>query len=99
MIADDRTGDNANRSGKFSSGGPARLAHLAGVEIEPMKILISAYGCNPDQGSEGWCGWSAVRCLVQDHELHVITAGFNRDDLGRAAREGLIPPGVHCHFG
>jgi glycosyltransferase involved in cell wall biosynthesis len=64
-----------------------------------MKILISAYGCNPYQGSEGWIGWSAVRCLARDHELHVITASFNRADLARAAAAGLIPSNVHFHYG
>jgi glycosyltransferase involved in cell wall biosynthesis len=63
-----------------------------------MKILISAYGCNPCQGSEGWFGWSAVRCLAQDHELHVITASFNRDDLVRAVAEGSVPPHIHFHY-
>jgi glycosyltransferase involved in cell wall biosynthesis len=63
-----------------------------------MKILISAYGCNPYQGSEGWVGWSAVRCLARDHELHVITASFNRADLARAAAAGLIPSNVHFYY-
>jgi glycosyltransferase involved in cell wall biosynthesis len=59
-----------------------------------MKILISAYGCNPYQGSEGWFGWSAVLCLARDHELHVITASFNRADLARAAAAGLVSPNI-----
>ena len=63
-----------------------------------MKILICAYACNPYQGSEGWFGWSAVRCLVQDHELHVVTSSRNRADLARASAEGLIPPNVRFHF-
>ena len=63
-----------------------------------MKILISAYGCNPYQGSEGWFGWSAVCCLARDHELQVITASFNRADLDRAAAEGLVPSNVRFHF-
>jgi glycosyltransferase involved in cell wall biosynthesis len=62
-----------------------------------MKILISAYACNPYLGSENWFGWSAVRCLAQDHELHLITSSRNRADLDRAAAEGLIPPNIHFH--
>jgi glycosyltransferase involved in cell wall biosynthesis len=74
------------------------MTYLSRTESEPMKILICAYGCNPYQGSEGWVGWSAMRCLAQDHEPHVITASFNRADLDRAAAAGLIPPNAHFHF-
>ena len=63
-----------------------------------MKILISAYSCNPYLGSEDWFGWSAVRCLAQDHELHLVTNGRNRESFARAGAEALIPPGVNCHF-
>jgi glycosyltransferase involved in cell wall biosynthesis len=63
-----------------------------------MKILICAYACNPYLGSENWVGWSAVRCLAQDHELHVITGGRNRADLARASAQGLIPPNIRFHF-
>jgi glycosyltransferase involved in cell wall biosynthesis len=63
-----------------------------------MKILISAYACNPYLGSENWFGWSAVRCLARDHELHVVTSSRNRADLARAAAEGLIPPNIHFHY-
>ena len=63
-----------------------------------MKILISAYSSNPYLGSEDWFTWSALRCLAQDHELHVITSGRNRESLTQAATENLIPPDVHFHF-
>ncbi len=63
-----------------------------------MKILLSAYACNPYLGSENLVGWLAVRCLAQDHELHVITGSRNHSDLARAATEGLIPPHVHFHY-
>jgi glycosyltransferase involved in cell wall biosynthesis len=63
-----------------------------------MKILISAYACNPYMGSENWFGWSAVRCLAKDHELHVVTHSRYPESFERAASDGLIPPGVHFHL-
>ena len=38
-----------------------------------MKILISAIACNPYLGSGNYFGWSAVKCLAQDHELWVMS--------------------------
>jgi glycosyltransferase involved in cell wall biosynthesis len=73
--------------------------HILPIELfRPMKILICAYACNPYLGSENWFGWSAVRCLARDHELHVVTSSRNRADLARAAAEGLIPPNIHFHY-
>jgi glycosyltransferase involved in cell wall biosynthesis len=59
-----------------------------------MKALISAVACNPYLGSENFFGWAAVKCLAQDHPLWVITGSRNREDLGRAEREGLVPANV-----
>lgn len=38
-----------------------------------MKVLISAYACEPGVGSEGGVGWNVVRELSQRHELVVLT--------------------------
>jgi glycosyltransferase involved in cell wall biosynthesis len=59
-----------------------------------MKILVSAIACSPYLGSENYFGWSAVKCLAQDHELWVMTASRNRGDLARAQAEGLVPPNM-----
>lgn len=63
-----------------------------------MKILISAIACNPYSGSELYVGWSAVKALIHDHDLWVITSIRNRPDLERAASMGLIPPNVHFAY-
>lgn len=63
-----------------------------------MKILVSAIACNPYQGSESHFGWSAVQCLAQEHQVHVITSGRNQPDLEKAAAAGLIPPNVHFAY-
>jgi glycosyltransferase involved in cell wall biosynthesis len=59
-----------------------------------MKVLISAIACNPYLGSESYVGWSAVKCLAQDHKLYVITGSRNRHDLAKAEAEGLVPPNI-----
>ncbi|MGH7943051.1 MAG: glycosyltransferase family 4 protein [Limisphaerales bacterium] len=65
-----------------------------------MKVLASALACNPYLGSEAHFGWSAVKCLAQDHDLWVITGSRSQSDLKRAAAEGLIPKNVHfVHVG
>jgi glycosyltransferase involved in cell wall biosynthesis len=56
-----------------------------------MKVLVSAIACSPYLGSENYFGWSAVKCLSQDHDLCVMTASRNREDLTRAKAEGLVP--------
>ena len=37
-----------------------------------LKILVSAYACTPNKGSEPGMGWNFVMGLANFHELHVI---------------------------
>ena len=37
-----------------------------------LKVLISAYACSPNEGSEPGMGWNFVMGLSKFHELHVI---------------------------
>lgn len=49
-----------------------------------MKILLSAYACEPDKGSEPGVGWSWAEALVrQGHQVHVITRSNNRPEIER----------------
>lgn len=43
-----------------------------------MKVLISAYACEPDRGSEPGVGWNLVKALSNKVELWVITRANNR---------------------
>ncbi|MCM8568758.1 glycosyltransferase [Gramella jeungdoensis] len=38
-----------------------------------LKILVSAYACSPDRGSEPGMGWNFVLGLSKYHEVHVIS--------------------------
>jgi glycosyltransferase involved in cell wall biosynthesis len=63
-----------------------------------MKILVLAHGCSSRGGSEGYFGWSAVRCLAQDHDVWVLTSSRNESDLQEAQSEGLVSQNAHFIF-
>ena len=41
--------------------------------MEKLKILVSAYACSPNRGSEPGMGWNFVLGLSRYHVVHVIT--------------------------
>ncbi|MBE9004350.1 glycosyltransferase family 4 protein [Fortiea sp. LEGE XX443] len=43
-----------------------------------MKILISAYACEPAQGSEPGVGWNVVQELSKYHQIWVLTSNCHR---------------------
>lgn len=69
-----------------------------------LRVLASAYACEPGVGSEGGIGWSWARQIARRHELVLITRRNNVDAIRAAAeREGGmrlrvvgydLPPGV-----
>lgn len=59
-----------------------------------MRIILSAYACEPGKGSEPAVGWMWVHQLARFHEVWVLTRANNRDPIERAlAKEPL--PNVH----
>ncbi|MEO7098030.1 MAG: glycosyltransferase family 4 protein [Luteolibacter sp.] len=63
-----------------------------------MKILVSAYACDPFRGSEPGVGWTAVCRMARNHEVFVLTDIHNREGWDRGAKEGIIPKNVHVRF-
>lgn len=61
-----------------------------------MKVLISAYSCEPGQGSERGIGWNIARQVAFHHEVWVLT----RPDESRAAIEDELArnPVPNLHF-
>lgn len=61
-----------------------------------MKILISAYSCEPDKGSERAVGWNVAREIARYHEVWVLT----RPDESREAIEAELArnPVPNLHF-
>lgn len=61
---------------------------------QSLKVLVSAYACEPGKGSESGVGWNWVREMSRFCELWVITRANNREPIERAlAREAM--PNVH----
>lgn len=55
-----------------------------------MKVLVSAYACEPGTGSEPGAGWNWVVAAAQQHELCVFTRANNREPIEAAlAAESL----------
>ena len=46
-----------------------------------LNVLISAYSCNPYQGSEPGCGWGYIKALSRYHNLYVITESRSKNDI------------------
>lgn len=61
-----------------------------------MKILLSAYSCEPGQGSERGVGWNVAKAVAQHHEVWVLT----RPDEGKEAIEAELTnhPNPNIHF-
>jgi len=63
----------------------------------PKKLLISAYSCQPNKGSEPGVGWAWVCELARlGHELHILTRVNNRANI-ECARD-TIPNTQNVHF-
>lgn len=60
-----------------------------------MKVLVSAYACEPWRGSEPEVGWQWVHQIARFHETWVITRESNREDI----EAGLLKePQPNLHF-
>jgi glycosyltransferase involved in cell wall biosynthesis len=61
-----------------------------------MKVLISAYSCEPGQGSERGVGWNVVREVARYHDVWVLT----RPDESKEAIEAELArnPVQNLHF-
>jgi len=46
-----------------------------------MKILISAYACEPGRGSEPGVGWNVVREVSRYHQVWVLTSNCHRASI------------------
>lgn len=44
-------------------------------------ILVSAYGCEPNRGSESGVGWNWVLQLAKNNTLHVVTRSNNKQPI------------------
>jgi glycosyltransferase involved in cell wall biosynthesis len=63
-----------------------------------MRILLSAYACEPGKGSEPGVGWHwAVELAGLGHEVAVITRSNNRDTIEKALANAPVA-GLRFHY-
>lgn len=61
-----------------------------------MRVLLSAYACEPHRGSEEGFGWNWATHLAQEgHEVYVATRNWAQDIVEKEMREHPIP---NLHF-
>ena len=63
-----------------------------------MKVLISAYACDPYRGSEPGVGWTAVSRIAQSHDVCVLTDIHNKAGWEKGRFEGIIPANIQVRF-
>jgi glycosyltransferase involved in cell wall biosynthesis len=56
-----------------------------------LRVLLSAYACEPEKGSEPAVGWMWVHQVARFHEVWVITRTNNREPVDRAAAKETLP--------
>ena len=61
-----------------------------------MKILINAYACSPNMGSEPGMAWNWCVNIAKHCELYIITEGEFRDKIEEVVP--TLPQGKNMHF-
>ena len=56
-----------------------------------MRILLSAFSCSPDRGSEPGIGWNWVRQVSRHHEVWVLMLGEYREQMEKALTPNIHP--------
>jgi hypothetical protein len=65
--------------------------------VKTLKILLSAYACEPNQGSETGLGWNVAREVAKHHEVWVLTSEEHRSAIeAELARKPV--PGLHFEY-
>jgi len=54
-----------------------------------MKILVSAYACRPDYGSEQGAGWEWVKQIARFHSVWVLTSETNRTAISKESLKNV----------
>jgi glycosyltransferase involved in cell wall biosynthesis len=60
-----------------------------------MKVLLSAYSCEPNRGSEPGLGWSVVREIAKYHEVWVLTRPDESKEAIKAELSRNPVPNLH----
>jgi len=61
-----------------------------------LSLLVNAYACSPDIGSEPGMGWNWCINLAKHCQLHIITEGIHKEKIEKAMQN--LPQGKNMHF-
>lgn len=62
---------------------------------DPKEIILSAFACHPNYGSEKGIGWLAVKAAAREYRVHVITPTENKSPI-QSIKER--PERAHFHY-
>src|SRR2546422_9912961 len=65
---------------------------------DSLKVLISAYACEPDKGSEPEVGWQWALQMSRFHDVTVLTRENNRANIERELPRLTGPKPVFIYF-
>lgn len=85
--------ENGARSASYPSAPPTVRAgqprpRSRDNDRRPLRILVSAYACAPNRGSEPSIGWHVAMQVARRHETWVLTTRENEDAIRRAMLDG-----------
>ena len=60
-----------------------------------LKVLLSAYACEPNRGSEPGIGWHTACELAKQHDTWVFTSAYHREHI---EKELAVHPNPNLHF-
>lgn len=64
-----------------------------------LKVLVSAYACSPDEGSEAGVGWGWVKAISEHHDLWVLTGSQFRESIEtQLCRQPDLRQRIHFHY-
>src|SRR5712672_875198 len=58
---------------------------------ESVRVLLSAYACEPEKGSEPAVGWMWVQQIARFHQVWVITRANNRMPIEKSLSKQPLP--------
>lgn len=68
----------------------AEVAPSTSPQITPINLLLSAYACNPEKGSEPGVGWNMAKELANHHQVTLLTRESNRPAIEASLRQAPI---------
>lgn len=61
------------------------------LQMKRLRVLLSAYACEPDRGSEPGVGWNVAQEIGKYHDVWVLTRASSREAIERASQRCPLP--------